>query len=124
MILGNTFFDPGEAGSWTYRNGDLYLQNDYILIDKQLRCKMDMCGVCPEIDTGSDHRAIFARFRNLGCAMRRDRSQRRKPKPGVDDKESYAIELDGLLDSYALPGNFRTDRNEILEKVMVEAARM
>ena len=34
LVLGNTYFADSVNDAWTYRNGDLHLQNDYIIFDK------------------------------------------------------------------------------------------
>ena len=58
--LGKTFFDHQDTGAWTYRNNRLFLQNDDMLFDKHFSRMAHCCVVCPDMDTGSDHRAILA----------------------------------------------------------------
>ena len=60
LVIGNTHFESDAEHIWTYRNGDRRKQLDYMLFDKQLFKNLEDCGVQPELDTGSDHRAVQA----------------------------------------------------------------
>jgi exonuclease III len=65
LVLANTHFDTDLDKLWTWRNGSLRKQLDYILPDLQLFQRLRWCHVCPEVDTGSDHPAVAALQRAL-----------------------------------------------------------
>lgn len=121
LVVGNTFFDSSDSGAWTYRNGSLHLQNDYILFDMSLFKKVRTSKVCPEIDTGSDHRPVLAVLRNLEGPMTRSRHCKRDTSSGPVDKNDYKAELHSLL---AVCGSCAEDsaaKQTMLEQIMVQA---
>lgn len=77
LVVGNSFSTAATADLWTYRNGATRSQLDYILINRRLFLNLIDCCISDEIDIGSDHRAVAARF-SLPAASPKPRKQRRK----------------------------------------------
>ena len=121
LVLANTFFDDHENGSWTYRNSTLLLQNDYILLDKSLRVKLLTSVVCPNIDTGSDHRAVLVRLGPWGRKQRSMKKPSRSGKWSVNCAEYQAF-LDTTLSNSAPTVSDINVRVDFLEASMVDAA--
>ena len=120
LTLGNTCFDAGGPGAWTYRNDKLYLQNDYILFDTTLFRHVSACAVCPDVDTGSAHRALWAYFL-WDMRARRRKKQTRSSTGWLAQGKLYKEELDKCLASSAL-GTMQADtRQNRLEVSMVDA---
>ena len=121
LVVANTYFDIDREDAWTYRNGDLRKQLDYILMDKAIFKKTKRCGVQAEVDTGSDHRAVET------CMAIKSKARARK-KTKHDGKWSvdtqlYKKTLDEQL-AEKLPGEASVDdRAWHLSKSMCEAGR-
>ena len=62
LRLGNTFSAGGPEAIWTFEKNGSKTQLDYIMCDFSLAKKMRYCETEPDIDTGSAHRPVKARF--------------------------------------------------------------
>ena len=103
LALGNTRFEAQLDQTWTWRNGSLRKQLDYILPDLQLFRSLMWCGVCTDLDTGSDHRAVRACFAYFSTdnaqfsEIDRKRKKTRFDKKWRVDVQKYQEELNSNL---------------------------
>ena len=78
LVIANTHFETDAEKIWTYRNADTRKQLDYFLFDKRLFKRVQHCAVQPDLDTGSDHRAVEA---SLSYSMKK-KPYRKKENAG------------------------------------------
>ena len=116
LVISNTFFDA-PADAWTYRNGDVCRQLDYILLDTWLHKQTRCCKVCGAVEMGSAHRLVYAEFR-LELNQRAKRERKHAGERWCVDKDAYKQQLDNKLSS--LQAGERTA--EQLEETMKFAA--
>ena len=68
LVIANTHFDDMRSGFWTYSKSGLRLRPDYFLVPQYLFVNVMDCGVCEQVDIGSDHRPVHLRF-NLNTPL-------------------------------------------------------
>ena len=74
MALSNTFGSPSVEAAWTYRNGDLRKQLDFVLTDMALVKLTLACLVLACVDIGSDHRPVML---ELTCCIPKKRRRKK-----------------------------------------------
>ena len=120
LALANTFFNHGDVEPWTYRNDKFLSQLDYIIVDKRLMRCLVTCMVCPDIDTGSGHRAVLGTFQHRAgpSAVRRQHHRTKRWKVDVlayhKRLDTSIATLDKELDMDA--------KQKALEEVILDAA--
>jgi len=121
LRLCNTFFGTAD-GNWTYRNGHLQSQLDYVLVGSGLLSFVFHCAVDEDIDTGSDHRGLFLllRFPISTRAVQYDRQLCRKE--WRINETAYKEKLDSIV-AGKLDASAGVDaRQDFLQKALREAA--
>ena len=122
LALANTFFDQGDD-AWTYRNGSLRTQIDYILVDCSLFSSLRSCNVFPDVDTGSCHRPVRAQLCFGNSSGARKGKAKRKRSAWHVDHEKYKFELDLLVEGVAGQGP-ADGREQALTQAMLRATEL
>ena len=122
LVLGNTYFDDGGSGAWTYRNGNLLLQNDYILFDKPVFKRVCACMVRPDVDTGSDHRCVSACLKMVYPTEVKQTKKMQPSKRWSVHGAVYRKELDAYLEDCDFQSYSAEVRLDYLQTSMVKAS--
>ena len=121
LVLANTFFDTDVSNAWTYRNGTLYKQLDYIIVDRFVFARVLWSSVHTEMDIGSDHRPVMVKLRCSAPRAQACHKAKRKDSQWAVHVERYKSELDALLSQPRAVGAQDDCKQKRIQEIILQA---
>ena len=120
FTISNSFGCNDWNMAWTFKNGSLKKQLDYILVDRKLAKWSMNCQVLECLDIGSDHRALVLRLRCTPVLRKRRRKVRNKPVSTYDS--IFNRRLHEHLKIFPYDSKCAKEKSKLLHEVMLQSA--
>ena len=122
LCISNTHFTNIFDETWTYVNGGICRQLDFVIVDVALFKAISMCKATSAVDIGSDHRPV-----SMCLHIRKLHKRQKKGFQGASKwevcKPKYQEVLNHKLEDYPFDAEDLSDKAIFLERAMLDAGK-